>query len=136
MYSYRYVYISPSEPSMRSRPQGGALSPVDPAVRPGERPLAVLHVLLVRTLRPAAHLLLVVFYAVGIACCIVVLYGLSAASNAVPAHTCVYVHYHKMLIVFGWHCLSDPACLMRPRLFYASFVVSRITTIRHIVRRF
>ena len=28
---------------------------------------------------------------------------------------------------FGWHYLSNATCLMRPHLFYAGFVVSRIT---------
>ena len=29
-------------------------------------------------------------------------------------------------ITFGWHCLSNATCLMRPHLFYACFVVSNI----------
>ena len=36
----------------------------------------------------------------------------------------------------GWHCLSNAACLIRPHLFCAWFVVSKITIIRHIVRHF
>ena len=36
----------------------------------------------------------------------------------------------------GWHYLSDATCLMRPRLFYASFVASRITTSCYILRHF
>ena len=30
---------------------------------------------------------------------------------------------------FGWHYLSKTTCLIRPRSFYACFVVSRITAI-------
>ena len=34
-----------------------------------------------------------------------------------------------------WHYLSNATRLMRPRLFYACFVVSRITTICYSIRR-
>ena len=34
------------------------------------------------------------------------------------------------------HHFSNAACLMRPRLFYASFVVSGITMIRYVIRHF
>ena len=37
---------------------------------------------------------------------------------------------------FGWHYLSNATRLMRPRLFYACFVVSRTTTICYIIRHF
>ena len=37
---------------------------------------------------------------------------------------------------FGWHYLSNAACLMRPHLFNACFVVPRITIICYIIRRF
>ena len=36
----------------------------------------------------------------------------------------------------GRHCLSSAACLMRPRLFYALFVVSGITVTCYITRHF
>ena len=35
---------------------------------------------------------------------------------------------------FGWHYLSNATCLMRPRLFYARFLVSRGTIICYIIR--
>ena len=37
---------------------------------------------------------------------------------------------------FGWHYWSNATCLIRPHLFYACFVVSRITIICHILRNF
>ena len=37
---------------------------------------------------------------------------------------------------FGWHYLSTATCLMRPRLFYVLFVVSRITIICCVARHF
>ena len=37
---------------------------------------------------------------------------------------------------FGWPYLSIATCLMRPRLFYALFVVSRITMICYILHHF
>ena len=36
--------------------------------------------------------------------------------------------------IIGWHYLSNATCLMRPRLFYVRFVVSRITILCYIVR--
>ena len=36
--------------------------------------------------------------------------------------------------VFGWHYLSNATCLIRPRLFYACFGVSRITIRCFIIR--
>ena len=40
---------------------------------------------------------------------------------------------------FGWHYLSNPTCLMRTRLFYVLFVVSRIImvcqSLRHFLRK-
>ena len=35
--------------------------------------------------------------------------------------------------LIGWHHMSDATCLMRPLLFYAFLVVSRITIIRYTV---
>ena len=39
-------------------------------------------------------------------------------------------------IIFGRHDLPHAACLMRPRFFYALFVVSRIIVICYIVCHF
>ena len=36
----------------------------------------------------------------------------------------------------GWHYSSNATCLMRPHLFYAFFVVSRITMTCYIIRHF
>ena len=36
----------------------------------------------------------------------------------------------------GWHHLSDAACLVQPRLFYACFVLSRTIIICYIARHF
>ena len=36
---------------------------------------------------------------------------------------------------FGWHYLSNATCLLRPRLFYAWFVVSRTIIICYMIRR-
>ena len=35
---------------------------------------------------------------------------------------------------FGWHHLSNARCRMRPHLFHARFVVSRVTIICCIIR--
>ena len=35
---------------------------------------------------------------------------------------------------FGWHYLSNATRLMRPRSFYAMFIVSRTTIVRNIIR--
>ena len=41
---------------------------------------------------------------------------------------CLYLREESRTLL-GWHCLSNAACLRWPHLFYACFVVSRITTI-------
>ena len=38
--------------------------------------------------------------------------------------------------LLGWHYLSDATCLIRPRLFYVLFVVSRITITCRIIHHF
>ena len=41
-----------------------------------------------------------------------------------------------LLISFGWQtitCLTNGTCMIRPHLFYACFVLSRSTILRHIV---
>ena len=38
--------------------------------------------------------------------------------------------------VLGWHFLSDATCLIRPHLFCARFVVSRITPICYMIHHF
>ena len=51
---------------------------------------------------------------------------------------CTYTYYtmcaNSCFNGFGWHYLSDATCLIRPRLFYALFIVSRITTLCQIIR--
>ena len=42
----------------------------------------------------------------------------------------------RVLRSVGWHYSSEATRMMRPRLFYASFVVSRITIICYIIRHF
>ena len=37
--------------------------------------------------------------------------------------------------MYTWHYLSKTTCLIRPRLFYACFVVSRITITCDIIRQ-
>ena len=55
-------------------------------------------------------------------------------------YICVYIYIYIYIVYprrqrahslpsFGWHYLSDATCLMRPRLFYVLFAVSRITVI-------
>ena len=41
-----------------------------------------------------------------------------------------------LVIITGWHYLSNATCLVRPRLFYACFVVSRTTIIRYMILHF
>ena len=56
-----------------------------------------------------------------------------------------YIHVHNLYvhtklcvcnITFGWHYLSNATCLIRPRVFYACFVVSGSTTTCCIIRHF
>ena len=42
----------------------------------------------------------------------------------------------KSKAVLGWHYLTNATCLIRPRLFYGCFVVSRIAIIRYVIRHF
>ena len=51
-------------------------------------------------------------------------------------HTHTYWYKSSCEAHIGWHNLSNAACPMRPRLFYALFVVSRITIICYVIRRF
>ena len=44
--------------------------------------------------------------------------------------------YGELRIDVGWNYLSDATCLMRPHLFCACFVVSRVTMICYIIRNF
>ena len=46
------------------------------------------------------------------------------------------VSYHVVLRCIGRHCLSNATCLIRPHLFYALLIVSRITIVCNIIRRF
>ena len=48
------------------------------------------------------------------------------ASNYACLRLCAYVCPNVYVCVFGWHYLSKATCRMRPRLLYASFVVSRL----------
>ena len=43
---------------------------------------------------------------------------------------------HQTCAMTGWHYLSNATCLIRPRLFYVLFVVSRIALICYIIRYF
>ena len=36
----------------------------------------------------------------------------------------------------GWHCLSNATCLIRPHLFYAPFIVLRVTVLCRTVHHF
>ena len=54
--------------------------------------------------------------------------------DVVLCHVALLSPFHVML--FGWHYLSNATCPMRPHLFYACFVVSRIAIICYILRHF
>ena len=62
---------------------------------------------------------------------------------------CVYMHIYIYIYIYrererereicihlGWHYLSNATCLIQPHLFYACFVVSRITTLCYMIRHF
>ena len=46
----------------------------------------------------------------------------------------MYLYIISFAEPFGWHYLSNATCVVRPRLSYAFFVVSRITIICYVIR--
>ena len=55
-------------------------------------------------------------------------------AGACAGYRCDRWRHPRKLARLGWHCLSKATCLIRPHLFYACFVVSRLTMICYILR--
>ena len=51
-------------------------------------------------------------------------------------HICIYIYIYIYSPAVGRHCLSNATCLTRPRLFYASFIMSRIAIVCQLIRPF
>ena len=61
---------------------------------------------------------------------------LIALASSVFMLTAITLSDEKIATVAGWHYLSNVTCLIRLHLFYACFVVSRITIMCYIIRHF
>ena len=56
--------------------------------------------------------------------------------RAMSILSCAGAAAKVMVAILGWHYSSNATCLIRPRLFYVFFAVSRITVICNIIRKF
>ena len=59
-----------------------------------------------------------------------------AAGQTSPAWSCSAPIVFSAGWPFGWHCLSNATCLIRPPLFYACYVVSRNAILCYFIRNF
>ena len=131
MYVYIYMYIHDYTYTCINNNTKNILLPPQPPPPPPPPPLLLLLLLLLRTI---IKTIIIITIIVAVAACVLscpwLISLISGASEAEQREPRRYASDASL----EWHYLSNATCLIRPHVFYAVFVVSRIPIICNIFR--